>query len=247
MPAFNQAADTYRDAASVQQTVAEDLLHHIRDLHPSSILELGGGTGFLSELLATTFPNTPITVIDNAPATIQVAKHTINAPNIHWLCHDIETISLPKADLIASNMTLQWVPSNKWIATCHDHLSPDGTLAISLAGPGTFRSLQSAVQQAYPHFPRLPSASFLNVDALSQALSAQFTIAHVKTDTHALYFPDVFHALRHIKATGAYHANTLKHGLFTPQHLRKITQYYPKVSTQIALEYEVIVIIAKPN
>ncbi len=57
------------------------------------ILELGCGTGYVTEQLSNLFPKAQITAIDFAESMIAVAKTRQNVNNVTFYCEDIEKIT----------------------------------------------------------------------------------------------------------------------------------------------------------
>ena len=88
--------------------MAERLVELI-EREPSSILDLGCGTGYLTLLLHRRFPQAQIDAVDFAPAMIEQARARV--PDASFLTRDIEELELEPAsyDLIASNATIQWL------------------------------------------------------------------------------------------------------------------------------------------
>lgn len=252
MPSFNRAATTYHQHAAPQRAAANALLGQLLALkpEPTSIVELGGGTGILTEKLCQHFPQVPITVIDNSPHMIAQAKRRLKDPQINWECQSIESIATPhQTDLLVSSMALHWLKNpSHWVTLAHKSLVKDGYLAIALAGPGTFATLRECFKTAYPHYPELLSSRFLNQTELEQQLFAKFKIESSTTTRILHRVHNVYAALRHIKSTGVYAKKTRQTGLLTPSHLKNIDRLYPvHPEGGIDLEYEVIVIIAKPH
>ena len=74
------------------------------------ILELGCGTGYVTEQLSNLFPKAHITAIDFAESMIEVAKTRQNVKNVMFHCEDIERLRLEETyDVIISNATFQWL------------------------------------------------------------------------------------------------------------------------------------------
>ena len=92
---FSQNAITYDQYAVVQKEMARELIEKIRStgVHFRNILEIGCGTGFLTELLARDYPLAQITATDIAPEMIFVAREKLAAfSNINYFVADGENL-----------------------------------------------------------------------------------------------------------------------------------------------------------
>lgn len=110
--AFDQAAGTYNSAAMIQKQAANDLVELARPFLPTSIsswIDLGCGTGFLSEAFVPLFPNSSITLNDLSPAMIREAQTSLSKP-CDVLSGDLESLH-PNLlwDLVISNCVWQWL------------------------------------------------------------------------------------------------------------------------------------------
>ncbi|MBF0461938.1 MAG: malonyl-ACP O-methyltransferase [Magnetococcales bacterium] len=145
--AFGQA-DHYQDHAHVQRQVA----HHLASMVPSfarpTLLELGCGTGFLSQHLLERWPDSRLLCSDMALSMVQRCRaHLGDRQNVVYAVQDGEqpAIAPGSMDLIVASMVMQWFgdPLGS-LASLHDLLRPGGCLAFATLGPGTFREWQVA-------------------------------------------------------------------------------------------------------
>jgi len=86
---FERAAVYYDIFSVVQRGMAERLVERI-EREPSSILDLGCGTGYLTLLLHRRFPQAQIDAVDFAPAMIEQARARV--PDASFLTRDIEEL-----------------------------------------------------------------------------------------------------------------------------------------------------------
>ncbi|GAB6153674.1 malonyl-ACP O-methyltransferase BioC [Desulfosporosinus burensis] len=149
---FGQSAATYDDYAIVQKEMARELLAKIKSTERrfQTILEIGCGTGFFTELLAREYPKALITAVDIAPEMIDLAKDKLSGfANISYLIADGEKLQIgneslgaPSFDLIVSNVVFQWFTDYaKPLAQYYALLNTDGYLIFSTLGAGTFKEL----------------------------------------------------------------------------------------------------------
>jgi malonyl-CoA O-methyltransferase len=151
---FSKAAKSYDQYANVQKKMANRLLQDIVNMHDCDqqmhILELGCGTGYLTERLAFHFPNAEITAVDFAPGMLEVANARVPTNRVTFLCCDIEQLAFEqKYDVIVSNATFQWLNDFQGAYDrFYDALKETGTLHFSTFGEHTFYELHASFQRA---------------------------------------------------------------------------------------------------
>jgi malonyl-CoA O-methyltransferase len=165
---FEAAAAGYDAAAVLQDEICRRMLarlEYIR-LEPATILDAGSGTGNALPGLAGRYPRARILALDLALAMAQRARRRILRPALNsvagWrsllarggvsaVCGDIEQLPLAagRADLIWSNLALQWVNEpQRVLAEFHRVLAPAGLVMFSTFGPDTLQELRAAYAAA---------------------------------------------------------------------------------------------------
>lgn len=152
--AFDRA-NGYDTHAIVQRDVVGRLAGRIATLpiDPTMpALEIGCGTGFLTQRLLESWPNIPLTISDIAPAMLDRARRTIGErPNISYACIDGEQLDIAAGSLglIASSLAFQWfeTPAAS-VARMIETLKPGGWLAFSTLVSGSFREWAEAQDKA---------------------------------------------------------------------------------------------------
>ncbi|PYD75811.1 dethiobiotin synthase [Novacetimonas pomaceti] len=141
---FN-AASGYDGAARVQRIVADRLARRIASASaqsgPRRILEVGCGTGFLTQRLRALFPAAQIVATDIAPDMIRRARAKLGeGPNLAFHVMDAEKPDLDGPfDLICSSMAMQWFSDRQMaMQTLCALLAPDGTMAFTTLCSGSF-------------------------------------------------------------------------------------------------------------
>ncbi len=138
---FDGAAAHYDDMAPVQAEVARHLVARAAagGGTPSSVLDIGCGTGFVSARIAQSWPTASLSALDPAPAMLAAAQAKV--PGLHTMVGDATTIDLDGGyDLIVSSMALQWLPSpRRVLERWRRWLGPDGALHVALPVEGSFR------------------------------------------------------------------------------------------------------------
>lgn len=107
---FGSRAKTYDEKAALQQSIAQKLATYIQADDPRRILEIGCGTGFLTQALRDKYPDARIDVTDIAPEMIAFTKAKFVAdPLMDFFIMDGEATPNNKDyDLIVTSMTVQW-------------------------------------------------------------------------------------------------------------------------------------------
>jgi S-adenosylmethionine-diacylgycerolhomoserine-N-methlytransferase len=101
-------------------------------LKPTSILEIGCGTGVNLVKLNHMFPNSKITGLDLSKDMLKVAKRKLDQFKNVSLINDIfdHNTNLTKFDLILCSYTVSTVPNVRlFLSTVHQHLADDGHFA----------------------------------------------------------------------------------------------------------------------
>ncbi|MBB2201695.1 dethiobiotin synthase [Gluconacetobacter tumulisoli] len=169
-------AESYDAAARVQFLVANRLANRIASAHaaacpPTRILEVGCGTGFLSEILRRMFPDAVLTVTDLAPKMVERARRRL-APlggETRFLAMDAECPALAgeNFDLICSSLAMQWFADRaRTLARLAGLLAPGGTLALSTLCTGSFAEWRAvhAQQGLVCPVPSYPDRHQLDAD-----------------------------------------------------------------------------------
>jgi malonyl-CoA O-methyltransferase len=148
---FSKAAHHYDKYAFVQKNIAERLQSQIFTAceNPQTILDLGSGTGKLSNAISCHYPNATLTGIDLAKKMNLFAQQK-RVKNNQFICADAE--SLPFAnnsiDIIYSNCTIQWCENlYQLFSECSRVLKPEGKLFFTTFGPSTLNELRDAWQK----------------------------------------------------------------------------------------------------
>lgn len=142
---FGNASQSYASEAIVQKKTADRLTELLPQLPEGAILEIGCGTGFLSESLIRKFPERKIELTDLSPQMCQIARQTLERAGFELknvFIHPLDGESLKtdqKYALIISNMTFQWftdIPAA--IKRLKRHLLPGGKLLFSTLDDSSF-------------------------------------------------------------------------------------------------------------
>jgi len=239
--AFARAADTYDAHVDVQRDVAEGLLRRLlAGPAPVRILEIGCGTGNLTQGLANAWPEAQILAIDFCPEMLAVARRKLaGRANVAFEAADGERIVAEEGlfDLITSSAAFQWFDDLPLAARRFAQmLAPAGRLAFAMFGPGTFRELTQVLAQVWPE--AVPAAAnFLEAETLRALMSAQFCQVEIAEENYRREYPSLLELLRKIQHTGTGAGQW--HGMLSPSRLRRIEAAYRAAEGGIAASYQV--------
>lgn len=169
-------ADSYDEFAFIQKAVARKLAESIKALNlsdtqekPLSILEIGCGTGLLTEHLLVLFPKAHITLTDIAPEMIERVKDRFaeHKDRLSFKVMDGEHPELDeKFDLICSSLVVQWFHNlPDAMKNLSAYLKPNGYLVLSTLAKETFKEWrESYANLGYP----CSLQTYPDMDALNQ-------------------------------------------------------------------------------
>lgn len=204
---FAEAAARYDEHADVQRVTACRLAERIARLPlpvRPRILEIGCGTGLLTQELASRLGNADWTITDIAQPMLDMARRRLTLPGTaHYAQMDGEHPSLPSEaayDLICSSLAMQWFTDlGSGLARLCALLAPGGHLAIATLADGTFFEWRRAHEElglsaATPPYPP-PAAIGANLPGMRGGVQTEYL---PQTHSSGLHF---LHSLKHIGAT----------------------------------------------
>lgn len=216
---FRRSVNSYDDNATVQKRIVQHLteLLHEYVLHSSRTLEIGCGTGLLSEKISRLWEEQQFWVNDLVEQMCRKTTDRCQLPASHGLTGDIEHMPLTgKFDLIVSASTFQWLAHPRATFTkLADHLNPNGWLVFSTFGKDNFKELKAVTGQGL---------EYRSIAELRTLLSSAYDILYTEEQIHTLKFPDPLDILQHVKKTGV-NANGLSTA-WTKGHLREFCEDY---------------------
>ncbi len=225
---FSKHAAHYNDYAIVQSHVGDRLWQSLDGDSPRHILDLGCGTGRWTAGLAEAFAEADITAIDFSAAMIEQAKKTLKNTAIRFEVGDIREVSFDRPfDLIVSNASLHWChPIAPLFKKYAAQLTPNGTMAASLYGPGTFCELSASMAELSEAPIEISAVQFASIETLSAAFRPLFSTVDIWQEIITQVYPDLRTLLRHIKKTGTQGTGLKNRGLWTPRFLDRLSKQY---------------------
>jgi malonyl-ACP O-methyltransferase BioC len=162
--AFGNASEDYARNAKLQRVTATELAQRIATypiLPTARVLEIGCGTGFLTQTLYEMYPGADWTITDISSDMLASCQRVFgNAENLRFQQMDGEAPTVEGGfDLICANMTFQWfedLPGS--IANLVNLLNPGGVLAYTTLCHGSLVEWQEAHRRCglIPGTPEYP-------------------------------------------------------------------------------------------
>jgi trans-aconitate methyltransferase len=136
----------YEDKHAFVWQYGENLLQFLNPQPGESILDLGCGTGQLTEKIAQA--GAEVMGIDQAPAMIEKARE--NYPHIRFDVANAKNFHVDKPlDAVFSNAVLHWVKeADEAIASIHQSLKPGGRFVAEFGGKGNVQAIATALESA---------------------------------------------------------------------------------------------------
>ena len=201
---FLKALPQYDACAAVQHVMADRLLCHLAEhFDPADrldhVLEIGCGTGILSQMLCDRFKVGTLWANDivpesEAPLREKFASTAINT-TVEFLPDDIERTELPeRLDLVISGATLQWISDlGRLFKRLASRMNPGGIVAFSTFSIGNLDEIKQLTGRSLPY----PAD-----EDYSDLLPKGWQILSAHKEESTLFFHSPVEVLRHLKNTG---------------------------------------------
>lgn len=191
---FSKNLKTYNSNAKIQRKMAEHLINFITRRRFANVLEVGCGTGVLTELAYNNFVFESYTandIVENCESYIKKISKQIN-----FEPSDIEDFlrgHSDKYDLILSNAVFQWIENYEtFIELLISRLRSKGVLLFSTFGCRNFIEIRQILGCSLP---------YISVEEYERLLkNKRYSI---KEEIYTLKFRTPQDVLQHIKLTGA--------------------------------------------
>jgi trans-aconitate 2-methyltransferase len=148
-------ASTYDATSQPQQSWAQDVLDRLAGIAPdATVLDVGCGTGLVTERLLELVPQGQVLAIDASADMVELARRRLGARATVW-CLSVLYVSLPEpVDVIFSTATLHWVADHDrlWRVLAAS-LRLGGRLEIQCGGEGNIARVREAIAAAISEGP----------------------------------------------------------------------------------------------
>jgi trans-aconitate 2-methyltransferase len=144
-------AETYDRSSQPQQAWAAEVLERLRmrGIAPNArVLDVGCGTGRVTEALTAIVPRGTIVAVDASQAMVELARKRLGA-RAQVLCQDALEIQLDEpVDAIVSTATLHWVTDHERLwRRLADVLRDGGMLEIQCGGEGNIDAVRATIER----------------------------------------------------------------------------------------------------
>jgi len=246
--AFSNASNTYDSVAQLQREVGCDLLtQFLSKKLTGNVIDIGCGTGFLTQALLPDCENVNLIALDLALPMLRATREKL-VDSVSYVCADAENLPFAKdsIDTLLSNVALQWCqPLHGALNELQRILNKDGTLIFSTFGSQTLCELKTA-WASVDDFPHVNT--FYNAQQLQQSLQkAGFNHLEIKVQQYLPRYESVLDLMRELKHIGAHNVHSARsRHLTTKTALQTMIENYPRTkSGEIVATFEVIFVKAK--
>lgn len=246
--AFNAAANNYDAFSLLQRTITDRLVESFDQIKikPTSILDLGAGTGYGSRKLKQQFKKAHIYQIDISGEMLKQSRK--QSPKFfsknHFLCADACQIPLPKNhfDLVFSSLMLQWCNDlDAVFAEVKRVLKPGGVFLFTSLGPDSLKELRESWRQVDD---QVHVNAFVDMHDIGDSLIRNGLEAPVLSIEHiVLTYDECKQLMRELKNIGAHNINKGRKKTLTGKHrLERVVKHYEKYrqNNKLPATYEVI-------
>lgn len=225
---FSDAARDYDHHARVQKHSAQHLCQWLEQMlpapfEPKACVDVGSGTGFLSEYLLNKFPASAVHAVDLAQGMLTELKRKFPTERLHTHLINgeelaVEHLWIPNHSLLISGMCAQWFSNleeaiRRW-------LSVSNTVAFSVLLDGSFQAWETAHEDTGQKSGLRQLPSHEELQDIMHTLVAEGIAAHTAHHTKDFldHHPDGLSFARSLRAIGADQPR-MNH---TPVNLRKV-------------------------
>jgi trans-aconitate 2-methyltransferase len=248
--------EQYEKYKSERARPFQDLLSRVPPGHPSTVADLGCGTGEGTALLARRWPSARIWGVDSSEEMLKAAQARSVPGRVEFVKADVLEWSPPGAlELILSNALFQWIPDHERLfSRVVSLLAPEGVLAVQI--PATrgeaWRERIAKIASAGPWASRLAAAREPETLALGTYLKLLLGLgfevdAWETTYHHVLRGPDP--VLEWVKGTALRPILALLEGpqreAFLEECRRELGALYPEGKGSTVFPFRRIFLVAR--
>lgn len=246
---FSNAVEYYERHARVQKGVADRLIASLepwRDIiPPGPILEVGCGTGFVTEGIINLYPAREKIITDLSPDMVDYCREKfIKADNVSFSQLDAEALQKdePEYALTVSGFAAQWFKDPALtMGRLMEATLPGGLLLASFPGSESFPEWKSYCKELGLPFT---GNTLPDTEEIVIKMSAGPTQVDYYEDTVTQQFDSAGDFFRHLKKIGA---GTMKEGRsLSPAEMRLLIRHWDKqAKNKITVSYHVVFLAVK--
>ncbi len=227
---FGSASKSYDVSSRLQRFSGKHLMHWLPNRNDITVLDLGSGTGFFTNILTGSYNK--VIGLDISKKMLHFAKDNRNE-NIYWVEGDAHKIPLKdeSIDFVYSNLVMQWFnPVNIAIEEIIRVLKPGGVLIFTTLLDGTLSELKYSWEKTDDDQHVI---DFLTEETLNQLFNTDKSIIlEKKCQDIILEYESVLHLATELKGLGANHLENKKNkGLSGKNKWNKMVRSYEKFVT----------------
>ncbi len=244
--AFSRAAHTYDTGAEVQAEAAGRLLEILPKRDYLKILEIGCGTGILTQGLAGLFPDAGIVALDGSEEMIQVAREKRGLSGVCFTpsCLDAFHLAGHSFDLVVSSSALHWMGEpGELFARISSGLSPGCVVAFCMFGPRSLEELQEAGEMALGQGFKIAARGFFDAAEVREAFSRAFSLQLFEQKVYKRTYPDLVTLVRRLKASGVVPRGGHVPMVRSPGAFMRLEEAYRKNFGEIRASYQLFFMI----
>lgn len=210
---FGKYARQYDSLATVQKKVTDRFTELLANSisPPTTLLDIGSGTGRLLEKISLIFPETALFGVDLAFGMTKIARNRLEQNDrASLVCSDAEELPFrdKSFDMVISTSTYQWInPLEKAFTEAYRILKPSGRFLFALFGEKTLFELKESYRNACTDHDRGAADrmhQFATTDKVLSALNdAGFSSSNIHDEMECEIHPDVAALFRSLKGIGA--------------------------------------------
>ena len=138
---------TYDRTSAPQQAWASEVLARLHGIAADAVvLDVGCGTGLVTEALAALVPQGRVLAIDQSPDMVALARARL-AGRVEVWCQDVLELELEEpVDAVVSTATLHWIPDHDRLwSRLASALRPGGALEVQCGGEGNIDGVREVI------------------------------------------------------------------------------------------------------
>ncbi len=236
-------AEAYISSSSVQQHVWETLQDRILScgaLSPTSIVDLGCGTGSHTMGLSQLFPEAEIWGVDRNPDYLGAWKSYRNVVRrCHGVVGDFE-FWRPEApvDWVISSSALHWAKDQAGLLSqIKAYLSEEGRVFLAVFGPQTYQEFQMICDVVIPTRVQIPSQQFWRIAEWEAVLEKEMNLVWMDHQITTLTYHSVLDLLRVMHHTGT--AGRSRNPFWTPGLISRLQAQFELDFSGVKVSHEV--------